>query len=60
MAVQDYDLPTEPLYRRHRNSFDDARSTNQEIDKGTLWAGAFLGCAFLLFVAYMLVASPTV
>jgi hypothetical protein len=59
MAMQQYDDKTEPLHRRHeRTSFDDARHPQQELDQGTMWAGAILGAAVLLFIVYMLVAGP--
>ena len=60
MAIQDYDYPSEPLNRDRRpSSFDDARRAHQELDTGTLWAGALLGAALLVFVAYMLLAGST-
>lgn len=59
MALQDYDQPIEPLYRRDRNSFDDARRAQLELDKGTLWAGAMLGAALLAFIVYMVLAGPS-
>ncbi len=61
MAIRDYDLPTEPLYRpHHRESFEEAQGKHNEIDKGTVLAGALLGVALLIFMAYMLfVGSST-
>lgn len=56
MAIHDY----EPIHReRYRNAFDDARLTHQELDKGTLWAGAMLGAALSLFIGYMLLVGPS-
>jgi hypothetical protein len=55
MAIHDY----EPLYRGHRSAFDDARRAHQELDRGTVWAGAMLGAALVLFVVYMLLVGPS-
>jgi hypothetical protein len=55
MAIHDY----EPIHReRYGNAFDDARRAHQELDKGTLWAGAMLGAALVVFMAYMLLVGP--
>jgi len=58
MAIHDYDLPTEPLYRRQHSSFDDARHAQSDVDKTTIWAGALLGAALLIFIAYMVLVGP--
>lgn len=57
MAMHDFDYPTESLHQRD-SAFDDARRLQPELDKGTLWAGAMLGAALTVFIAYMMMASP--
>ena len=58
MAVQDYDLPTEPLYRRDHDFFKGPRQRQPELDRGTLWAGIMLGAALVLFMTYMFFVGP--
>jgi hypothetical protein len=56
MAIHDY----EPIHReRYDNAFDDARRAHQELDRGTLWAGAMLGAALVVFIIYMLLVGPS-
>jgi hypothetical protein len=50
MAIHDFDRG------RQRNAF---RDTPEEIDKSTLWAGAMLGAALLILIAYMLLFGPS-
>ena len=57
MALQDYDTPTEPLYRRQRNSRDDARDSDAGSVLKWVGIGAFL---FLLgLVLFIFVAAPS-
>jgi hypothetical protein len=58
MAMHDHDYSTAPLRRDYRrNAFHHARRPQQELDKGTFYAGALLGAALAL-AAYMMMASP--
>jgi hypothetical protein len=61
MAMHDHDYPTAPLRRDYRrNAFHHARGSQQEFDKGTLWAGAMLGAALMVFITYTMMASPPI
>jgi len=56
MALQDFDLPTEPLYRRNN---PEVRRTRPAVDKGTLWAGAIFAAVLAMFMIYMLMIGQS-
>jgi hypothetical protein len=59
MAMHDHDYSSAPLRRDYRrNAFHHARRPEEEFDKSTLWAGAMLGAALMMFVANMMMAGP--
>jgi hypothetical protein len=59
LALHDHDYSTAPLRRDYRrNAFHHARRPRQGNDKGTLYAGAMLGAALTMFVAYMMASPP--
>lgn len=59
LALHDHDYSTAPLRRDYRrNAFHHARRPQQELDKGNLYAGAMLGAALMMLVAYMMASPP--
>jgi hypothetical protein len=57
MAMNDNRHRTERLRRNRRLAIVDAARQPQELDKGTLWAGAMLAAALLLLTSYLLIVG---